>query len=309
MRKEVSRFVALIISLLAGYALLVSCYPMNHTLLSPSLEGKTSDSGSRLVAILTDYGTEDFYVGALQGAMYTVNPQVRIATITHQIEPFNVAEGSFVLAQAAQEFPPGTVFLAVVDPGVGTRRRSIVMESLDGKLFVAPDNGLLTGVMDELGIVRAFKITNPGVMRQVRASTTFHGRDIYGPVAARLARGMDPADVGPEIVDLVRLPIKKPRREGSVITGYVVHIDRYGNLITNIPGDMIREKNFETGKLIHITINDKLVTANFAKTYGDVPEGAWLALVNAQNLLEIARNLRNASKTLKASTGMRVRLE
>jgi len=307
MRKEVS--VTFIISLLAGYALLVSCHPINHTLSVPSLEGKTSDSGSRLVAVLTDYGTADFYVGALQGAMYTVNPQVRITTITHQIEPFNVAEGSFVLAQAAREFPPGTVFLAVVDPGVGTRRRSIVMESLDRKLFVAPDNGLLTGVMDELGMARAFEITNPGVMRERKTSTTFHGRDIYGPVAARLAGGINPADVGPEIVDLIRLPINKVRRKGSVITGSIVHVDRYGNLITNIPGEMIKEKDFETGTLIHITINDKLVTATFAKTYGDVPEGAWLALVNAQNLLEIARNLRNAGKTLKASTGMRVRLE
>lgn len=183
------------------------------------------------------------------------------------------------------------------------------MESLDRKLFVAPDNGLLTGVMDEFGMARAFEITNPGVMRQGKASTTFHGRDIYGPVAARLAGGIDPADVGPEIVDLVRLPLNKVRREGSVITGSVAHVDRYGNLITNIPGEMIKEKNFETGRLIHITINDKLITATFAKTYGDVSEGAWLALVNAQNFLEIARNLRNAAKILKASTGMRVRLE
>lgn len=309
MRKEISRFVAFTISLLAGYALLVSCQPKNRTLSFHSLEGKRSDSGSRLVAVLTDYGTADFYVGAMQGAMYTVNLQVRITTITHQIEPFNVAEGSFLLAQAAREFPPGTVFLAVVDPGVGTRRRSIVMESLDRKLFVAPDNGLLTGVMDELGMTRAFEITNPGVMRQGKASATFHGRDIYGPVAARLAGGTDPAEVGPEIVDLVRLPINGVRREGSVITGSVVHIDRYGNLITNISGDMIKERNFETGTLIHITINDKLIKATFAKTYGDVPEGAWLALVNAQNFLEIARNLRNAAKILKASTGMRVRLE
>lgn len=309
MRKEVSRFVAFTISLLAGYAFLVSCQPKNRTVSFHSLEGKRPDSVSRLVAVLTDYGTADFYVGALQGAMYTVNPQLRITTITHQIEPFNVAEGSFVLAQAAREFPPGTVFLAVVDPGVGTQRRSIVMESLDRKLFVAPDNGLLTGVMDEFGMARAFEITNPGVMRQGKASTTFHGRDIYGPVAARLAGGIDPADVGPEIVDLVRLPLNKVRREGSVITGSVAHVDRYGNLITNIPGEMIKEKNFETGRLIHITINDKLITATFAKTYGDVSEGAWLALVNAQNFLEIARNLRNAAKILKASTGMRVRLE
>ena len=113
--------------------------------------------------------------------MYTVNPQLRITTIIHQIETLNGAEGSFVLAQAAREFPPGTVFLAVVDLGVGARRRSIVMESLDRKLFFAPDNGLLTGVIDELGMARAFEITNPGVMRERKTSTTFHGRNSLLP--------------------------------------------------------------------------------------------------------------------------------
>ena len=146
MRKKFSWF-SLILGLLAGYSLLLSCHAGKSTFPYSSSEGTLPDSESRLVAVLTDFGTEDFYVGAMVGAMVTVNPRLRITTITHQIKPFNVAEGSYVLAQAAPEFPPGTVFLAIVDPGVGTQRRSIIMESLDQKLFVAPDNGLLTGVM------------------------------------------------------------------------------------------------------------------------------------------------------------------
>ena len=308
MRKELSWF-TLILGFLAGYTLLVSCHARTSTLPSSSLEGMTHDSGSGLVVVLTDFGTADFYVGAMVGAMYTVNPQLRITTITHEIEPFNVAEGSYVLAQVAPEFPRGTVFLAIVDPGVGTSRRSIVVESLDQKLFVAPDNGLLTGVMDKLGMARAFEIANPAVMRKGKASSTFHGRDIYGPVAAHLARGANPAGVGPEIADLVRLPINEARREGSVVMGSIVYIDRYGNMITNISRDLMQETNFRTGSRINFTVNAKRITATLATTYGDVPRGAWLVLFNAQNYLEIARNMENAAKTLNVSAGMDVRLE
>jgi S-adenosylmethionine hydrolase len=118
------------------------------------------------VAVLTDYGTRDFYVGALEGAMYTANPRVRITTISHHIEPFNVAEGCYVLVQVAREFPPGTVFLAVVNPGVGTARRCILVETPDHKLFIAPDKGLLSGVIEKLGVAHAYEIRNYSLMRQ-----------------------------------------------------------------------------------------------------------------------------------------------
>lgn len=265
------------------------------------------------VATLTDFGTADFYVGAMEGAMYTANPQVRIATITHQVEPFNVAEGSYLLAQAAREFPPGTVFLAVVDPGVGTERRPVVVETWDEKLFVAPDNGLLTGAMDALGVAHAYQITNRRLTRPGALSTTFHGRDIYGPVAAHLAGGTRPSAVGPEITgastSLVRLPIASARREGSAVIGSVVHVDRYGNLIANITGGLTEEVGLAPGDPLHITIGDQPITATFVTTYDDVPEGDWLALINAEGVVEIARNLRNAAETVGASAGVEVKLE
>ncbi|MFQ5594566.1 MAG: S-adenosyl-l-methionine hydroxide adenosyltransferase family protein, partial [Anaerolineae bacterium] len=274
-------------------------------------ELRSQTSGEGLVVVLTDFGTTDFYVGAMEGAMYTANPQVRIATITHQVEPFNVAEGSYLLAQAAREFPPGTVSLAVVDPGVGTERRPIVLETWDEKLFVAPDNGLLTGVMDTLGVAHAYQITNRRLIRPGALSTTFHGRDIYGPVAAHLAAGIEPSEVGPEIpvADLVRLPIASARREGAVLVGSVVHVDWYGNLITNIPGRLAEEAGLASGDSLDITIGEQAITATFVTTYGDVPEGDWLALINAEGVVEIARNLASAAETVRASASTEARLE
>lgn len=262
-----------------------------------------------LVAVITDFGTTDFYVGAMEGAMYTVNPRVRIATITHDVEPFNVVEGSYVLAQAAREFPSGTVFLAVVDPGVGTERRPIVLQTRDGKLFVAPDNGLLTGVMEALGVAHVYEITNRSLMRQGKISATFHGRDLYGPVAARLAGGTKPSEVGPEIADLVRLPIANAKREGKALIGFVVHVDRYGNLITNIRGDLADEAGLVPSAEVCIAIGDRRFSAAFVVTYDDVAKGDWLALVNAEGVVEIARNLANAARAIGAEAGAQVRLE
>jgi len=261
-----------------------------------------------LVVVLTDFGTTDFYVGAMQGAMYSVNPQVRLATITHEVKPFNVAEGSYILVQAAREFPSGTVFLAVVDPGVGTERRPIVLETKDQKLFVAPDNGLLTGVMDAFGVSYAYEITNQSLMRPGKISATFHGRDVYGPVAAHLAGGTRPSEVGPEIKDLVRLPIVKAKREKEALVGSVVYVDQYGNLITNITGKLAEQAGLEPGAKIIITIDDRRLSATFTVTYNDVPTGDWLALINAEEVVEIARNMANASQPIGAAAGSKVKL-
>jgi S-adenosylmethionine hydrolase len=265
----------------------------------------TEDAG--LVAVLTDFGTRDFYVGAMQGAMYCANPKVRIVTITHEVEPFNVAEGAYILAQAAREFPSGTVFLAVVDPGVGSERRPIVLQTKDGKLFVAPDNGLLTGVMDALGIAHAYEITKRSLMRKGKISATFQGRDLFGPVAAHLAGRTPPSDVGPEIRDLIRLPIVAASRKGKTLVGFVVHVDRYGNLITNIPGRQVGEVGLVPGVKVSMKIGERRIAGIFAVTYNDVPRGDWLVLVNGEGVIEIARNMASASQAAGARAGTQVR--
>ncbi len=293
------------------------------------------EKSPNLVAIISDYGTKDFYAGALEGAIYSENPSVKISTITHEVEPFNVAEGSYLLSQAAKMYPTGTVFIAAVDPGSG-ETRSIVLESGDGKLFVAPDNGILTGVMDELGTAHIYKIANQSFMMMDESGENHTSQSwyIYAPAAARLAEGASPRDVGPEIFDPVRLSeVEAEAIESSIsesnisesninessisdssysrqkISGSVVHIDRFGNMITNIPGSMMKSAGYNIGDNISVAIGDKKVDVTFVSTYGDVPEGDWLVLIDdSLGAVEIARNMENAAETIGGLAGDEVQL-
>ncbi len=259
-----------------------------------------------LVVLLTDYGTSDFYVGALEGAIYSANPGVRISTITHEVAAFNVAEGSYILAQAAREYPSGAVFVAEVNPGVGTVVRSIVLETNDGKLFVGPDNGLFTGVMVEQGIARVHEITNLNLTKQGKISATFKGLDVYGPVAGHLAAGTDPFKVGAEIFDPVRIEVVEAYLEDGNLIGTVDHVDYYGNLITNIPQELVESVDLSPGDRIEIFIGDKKVEAVFGITYSDVIQGEWVAVIGSSGLLEIARNMDSAVEALGVSAGAEV---
>jgi S-adenosyl-L-methionine hydrolase (adenosine-forming) len=247
-------------------------------------------------------------VGALEGSIYSVDPLVRISTISHQVKPFDIAEGSYILAKAARWYPPGTVFVGEVDPGSIRDRRLIVLETLDSKLFVGPDNGLFTEVIHDLGLAHAYQITNQSLMNRENESATFQGLSVYGPVAAHLARGVGPEEVGPEIRDLVQLPVTQPRVNGSEITGSVVHVDHYGNLITNIPGKLATNAGFVPGLPLCIKLGNQSVNATFATAYGDVATGQWLALISSDGAVEVARNLENAAKTVGASADEKVTL-
>ncbi len=255
-----------------------------------------------LVAVLTDFGSTDYYAGALEGSIYAVNPSVRISTITHEIQPFDVAEGSYILAKSARWYPSGTVFMAEVNPGSGSIHRHIVLETKDGKLFIGPDNGLFTGVMGDPGLAHAYEITNRSLTLE-NSSETFPSLYIYGPVAARLAGGLHPSAVGPEVNNLKRLPIMPAAINGSEILGSVVHVDRYGNLITNIPSNLIERAGMMLSDRLNMTIGNQSVSATFVRTYGDVPLGDWLALIGSSGDLEIAINMENAAKTIGARAG------
>jgi len=256
-----------------------------------------------LVAVLSDYGTKDFYAGALEGAIYSANPDVKISTITHEVDPFNIAEGSYLLSQAAKMYPPGTVFIAAVDPGSGPER-SLVLVSEDGKMFVAPDNGILTGVMDELGVAHVYEITNQSFMKESGENQTFQSWYIYAPAAARLASGIGPEDVGQEVFDPVRLPMASAEVDGSEIRGSIAHVDRYGNMITNIPASLVNEAGFDLGDRVAVSVDNESVNATFVGTYGDVPEGDWLILIeDSAGAVEVARNMENAAETVDGSAG------
>lgn len=188
-----------------------------------------------LLTLLTDFGLDDYYVAAVKGTVLRLAPGAAIVDVAHTVPPGDVAAAAFLLAATVRWFPPATVHLAVVDPGVGSARRLLVAEAAPGALLVAPDNGLLTPFLDD-ATVRAVDrpdlwLPGPG--------HTFHGRDRFAPVAAFLLRGGPAAGLGPAIDDPVRLPGEPPRREPGTLRGRVVHVDRFGNLVTDIPTDWL----------------------------------------------------------------------
>ena len=268
----------------------------------------SGDGVENLVVLLTDYGTTDFYVGALEGSIYSANPEARISTITHEVPAFNIAEGSYILAQAAREYPPGSVFVAEVDPGIGTGERSIVLETNDGKLFVGPDNGLFTGVMDELGISSVHEIANLNLKRQGRTSAVFNGRDIYGPVAGHLAAGTDPSEVGPEIFDPVRIDVLEADLQNGTLIGMIVHVDHWGHLITNIPQGLIETAGLVLGDRVGIVIEGETEEALFGTTYNDVPPGEWVVMIGLSGTVVISKNMYSAADTLGVSVGAEVKV-
>lgn len=261
------------------------------------------------VVLLTDYGTCGYYVGALEGSIYSANPETRISTITHEVPAFNIAEGSYILAQAAREYPAGTVFAAEVDPGVGSEGRSIVLETVDGKLFVGPDNGLFSGVMDDLGIAAVREITNLNLnLKQQGKIAAFNGVGIYGPVAGRLTAGMDPSSVGPEISDPVRIEARRAGIKDDALVGAVAHVDHFGNLVTNIPGELADEAGLRPRDRIEISFDGEIVEASLGMTYADVPVGEWVILIDHSGRLEIAINMDSAAEALGISAGRTVRV-
>jgi len=259
------------------------------------------------VAVLTDFGTKDHYAAILTANVLRANPDARILTITHEIEPFNIVQGAFVLAEAVPEFPAGTVVLAVVDPGVGSERAPIVAVTKTGHVLVGPDNGLFDPLIRRTGGAKAvYRIANPALMRPDADSSTFHGRDLFAPVAGHLSRGVAPAAVGPALDTWVPLALSRPTRQGSTLQGTVIHVDRYGNLLTNIPGEWLA--HFPFGTTLEIGVGDARQTCTWQKTYGDVPAQAYLVLRSASGNLEVAQNLGNAARTLGVRAGSAITL-
>jgi|Deesub1362B_J571_1020462.scaffolds.fasta_scaffold00030_17 hypothetical protein len=191
-----------------------------------------------IITLLTDFGLADPFVGVMKGVILSINPRVQVVDITHQVRPQDIQEAAFLLWDSYRHFPPATVHVAVVDPGVGSQRLPIAL-SAQGHFFVGPDNGLFSPVLEALKEVVA--IENPAYMLP-RPSRTFHGRDIFAPAAAWLTRGVALQELGPLLSKeaLKRLPLAKARKEGQRVVGQIVHIDRFGNCISNIPAEMLQ---------------------------------------------------------------------
>lgn len=261
-------------------------------------------AASPLVALLTDYGTRDAYVAILKGTVLAGCPDARIVDLTHEVPAFDVRAGARMLYAAAREFPPNTVFVAVVDPGVGTARRPVALRTRDGKIFVGPDNGIFTLVADSLGVAGAWVLENQALWRDpASVSHTFHGRDIFGPVAGRLACGTPPSEAGPAAGQLVRVDLPVATFAGGVVRGEVERADVYGNLLTNIGGQLLEEAGLRAGHRLLVQVGDREIALLLVRTYADVPEGAPLALVTSDGRLELAVNQGSLAELLAAGAG------
>lgn len=247
------------------------------------------------IGFLSDYGLTDGFVGVCHGVIATTAPCVRVIDVCHEVPSGDLRRGSALLAQSAPFLPPG-VLLAVVDPGVGTRRRALVLAAGDSYL-VGPDNGLLLPAARALGgVTAAFEITAPQVQRRPVAAT-FHGRDVFAPVAARLAVGMDPAQVGPAVPveDLVRLRKPVARLTPHRLEGEVLTVDRFGNVQTSLAAALLADGGLREGTALTVHCRTGELRVPFARTYGDVAPGDLVGYIDSAGLFALALNADSAS--------------
>jgi len=249
-----------------------------------------------VIAILTDFGYRDHYAGVMKGVIARVAPRVPIIDLTHGVPPQSVAAGAFVLAQSWRYFPARTIFLAVVDPGVGTARAPIAIDTRAGARFVGPDNGLLSIAARQAGVRRMVELTSRR-HRLSEISSTFHGRDIFAPAAAWLARGAAIGALGRGIDRIVELALPEPSVSAARIRGEVLYVDGFGNLITNVSRkDLAHLSDSFREKPLSVRINGS-AAIRIHRAYGDAPVGGALAAFGGFDLLEIA--LRDASAALR----------
>jgi S-adenosylmethionine hydrolase len=263
-----------------------------------------SRSNPSVIALLTDFGTADYFVGSLKGVILSINPNTVIVDISHDVPAQDIESGAFTLFAAHPAFPPKTIFVAVIDPGVGSSRRPILVQAND-HFFVGPDNGLFSYFYVNSNH-RTIYLNKEKYFRHP-ISSTFHGRDVFAPVAAHLSTGLKPNEFGPQISDEVRLPTLHPARaKDGVWTARIIHIDHFGNCITNISRQVLSR-----GMEDHMRLKLKGKTViSVRKFFGDGDKGEKLfAIWGSAGFLEIAAQNQSAAKLLKAKRGDAVRLE
>lgn len=254
-----------------------------------------------VISIITDFGERDGWVGTMKGAILRINPKAKIVDISHGIAPGDILEASLILQASFPFFPPGTIHLCVVDPGVGSKRRAIVVATPRYTL-VGPDNGLFTPIYQREDY-QAWEITNRGLFYSPLPSQTFHGRDIFAPVAAYLSRGLAAEKVGPQIEDLVRAEFPSPLVSSREIKGEVIHIDRFGNLTTNITKELFEKRIRNSPFELRI---GRMVSNNLSHSYADGPKGKLLAIWGSWGYLELSVNQGSAQKLLSISKGAKL---
>ncbi|RKY88038.1 hypothetical protein DRQ09_03490 [candidate division KSB1 bacterium] len=258
---------------------------------------------NRVITLLTDFGYRDGFVGSMKGVILGINPGAQIVDISHEVQPQNIDEAGFILFSTYNHFPEGTIHVAVVDPGVGSPRKIIAVKTRN-YIFLSPDNGLLKYIFFREKNCRVFEVTNR-IFFLNRVSSTFHGRDIFAPVSAHLSLGTNINEIGKKTRNFIKPEIEKPSVEENRISGAIIHIDHFGNLITNISTNELRNFKRKNNTIINA---GNIRIDGIKRSYSSVEENKPVALFSSSNLLEISINQGNAHKNLKLEVGDKIEL-
>lgn len=272
-----------LLSLLALFPLLAGC--------------QSSHRMSNLVALFTDFGPSDPYVAQLKGSIKTIAPSAELLDLSHSNAAFDISTASYLLSKSTRTLPPGSIIIAVVDPGVGSSRAGIAVRTQAGRIYLAPDNGILTEVLAREGLADAR--TLPIATESI--SSTFHARDLFGPAAARLVNSESFDSLGAKAEKILRLPRNTATVMPNQAKGQVLYIDHYGNILTNIPGSELAK--LKVGLLLTVTIKGKSLSLPFLRTYAEAPADRPFALINSDGEFEIAINQGSAARELGIKVG------
>jgi S-adenosylmethionine hydrolase len=260
---------------------------------------------ARVITLTTDFGARDWFVGTMKGVILGIQPRARIVDITHDLAPGDIPAGAFALAAAFTFFPPGTVHVAVVDPGVGSARAAIAIRAGQYQ-FVGPDNGVLSWAVAQAGPVQTIRQLTNAKYFLPEVSRTFHGRDVFAPVAAHLSAGLPSARLGPSLAEFQQLPRLAPTQQRGKWSGAVVYVDHFGNAITNLPGELLRS---QAGRTSQVRLPGRRKPIPVAQFYQGVAAGSPAAVVGSTGFLELAINGGSAAARLRLKPGARVVLE
>lgn len=255
----------------------------------------------KIITLLTDFGTKDGYIGAVKGVIKRINPDAEIVDVTHDIDSYDVLSAAFALSNYYKYFPKGTIHLAVVDPGVGSLRQPILIKTRDF-FFVGPDNGIFSFIYQREDLTDIIALSNRKYFL-AEISSTFHARDIFAPVSGYLSLGIKIDEFGSPAKECMKFIIPQPQAKGENLIGEIIHIDHFGNLITNIPANLL-EKN----KNVVITVGKRKIN-EISRSYFDIKERMLGALIASSSFLELAVNQGSAQELLKAEVGDLIRID
>ena len=259
------------------------------------------------IALLTDFGSRDPYVAQMKGAILTIQPKTQLIDISHEMKAYDVRRASYFLDKAIRTFPANTIVVAVVDPGVGSKRSAVALRTQTGRTYIGPDNGLFSHVVLREKLAEARSIENKDLFLRPEISSTFHGRDIFGPVAAHLSAGLSINQVGPVMKKLNLLPLTTATTLGDKANGEIAHIDQFGNILTNIPGSHLSQ--MPQNSLLKVTLNGKTTSLPLVSNYEQAPDKRPVLIVNSDDEIELAVKEGSAAQVIKVEVGQKITIQ